>query len=463
VCINYAFDGKLSNNAAQREQPLPHPDHHSAEYYIGQPPYWYSPNGFPRNHIADRNEENENSSDGEALRAAIAALPRLAPMPKRMPKARAHPFYQVGGSSSSSTAPVIVIDAPTAVAPPTQTRPAPPPAHSSSHQRPNGSPIPPWRQPVQLRPPPPPPSRELTVQELWRMNSHSIQMQQLMTWGGFIANCLAFHQSHLPVPAAPSTGEVVPLNTTGLTNVSFPLTPFVDLQHMIPPTLPAATTPASTLPAPHTLPAATTRASTPPTPHPAQTAPTPEQALPEPEPEVCYEDEETLRSLLLGYASSMPAAPVIPRPPKGSPPASIISPPTQPTREPEGPHAVRSQSTTPLCSDDEREASEAAARAAAALQAHTSSGRRRRTLSNRGSRNSGSSSAGLHDDEWRMRLRMGIDDALHRPTIRPRPAKAVNCARMHAPRLYHACACHPQIKMRMYHVQRDIYIYIYIY
>ena len=438
MCINYAFDGKLSNNAAQREQPLPHPDHHSAEYYIGQPPYWYSPNGFPRNHIADRNEENENSSDGEALRAAIAALPRLAPMPKRMPKARAHPFYQVGGSSSSSTAPVIVIDAPTAVAPPTQTRPAPPPAHSSSHQRPNGSPIPPWRQPVQLRPPPPPPSRELTVQELWRMNSHSIQMEQLMTWGGFIANCLAFHQSHLPVPAAPSTGEVVPLNTTGLTNVSFPLTPFVDLQHMIPPILPAATTPASTLPAPHTLPAATDRASTPPTPHPAQTAPTPEQALPEPEPEVCYEDEETLRSLLLGYASSMPAAPVIPRPPKGSPPASIISPPTQPTREPEGTHAVRSQSTTPLDSSDD-ECRHHIDRASL-IQAFCVGSVR------------SSSSSSSHDGECR-----------NKPTTRPRPAKAFNCARMHAPRLYHACACHPQIKMRMYHVQRDIYIYVYIY
>ena len=178
VCINYAFDGKLSHNAAEREQPLPHPDHRSAEYYIGQPPYWYSPNGIPRNHaIANPSAENENS-DEEELRAHIAALPRVAPMPKRMPKARAPPSnYQAGGSSSSSTAPVIVIDAPQAVAPPTQTRPPPPPAHSSSHQRPNGSPIPPWRQPLQLRPPPQPPPRGLTVQELWRMNSHRIQMQ----------------------------------------------------------------------------------------------------------------------------------------------------------------------------------------------------------------------------------------------------------------------------------------------
>ena len=378
VCINYAFDGKLSHNAAQREQSAP--------------------------------------------------------------KARAPPSncavvnYQVGGSSSSSAAPVIVFDALRAAAPPTQTRPPPPPAHSSSHQRPNGSPIPPWRQPLQLQLPPPPPPRRFTDQELLRMTSHRIQMQQLMTWGQFIANCMAFHQSHLPVPAAPSIGEVVPVNTTGLTNVSFPPTPFVDLQHMIPPTLPAATTPASTLPAPHTLPAATTPASTPPAPHPAQTAPTPEQALPEPEPEVCYEDEETLRSLLLGYASSMPAAPVIPRPPKGSPPASTIHPPTQPTREPEGTastispptqptcepegtHAVRPQSTTPLSSDDECR--------------HHIDGACVGSVRS-------SSSSSSYDGECR-----------NRPTTRPRPAKAVNCARMHAPRLYHACACHPQIKMRM--------------
>ena len=250
-----------------------------------------------------------------------------------------------------------------------------------------------------------------------------IQMQQLMTWGGFIANCLAFHQSHLPVPTAPSTGEVVPLNTTGLTNVSFPPTPFVDLQHMIPPTLPAATTPASTLPAPHPLPAATTPASTLPTPHPAQTAPTPEQALPEPATDVCYE-EETLRSILLGHASSMPAPPVIPRPPQGPPPASIIPPPTQSTREPAGTHAVRSQSTAPLYPDDECthvhhiDDAEAAARAerAASLRAYNALGRRRRTLSNRGLDGSRRHSSSSHDDECQ---------ALLRPTTRPRPAKAV--------------------------------------
>jgi hypothetical protein len=371
VCINYAFDGKLSHNAAQREQSAP--------------------------------------------------------------KARAPPSncgvvnYQVGGSSSSSAAL-------RAAAPPTQTRPPPPPAHSSSHQRwdPNGSTIPPWRQPVQPRPPPP---WGPTVQELQRT------VQALRA---HIAKAMASHQSHLPVPTAPSIGEVVPLNTPGLTNVSLPPTPFIDLLHMIPPTLPAATTPASTLPAPHPLPAAITPTSKYPAPHPAQTAPTPEQALPEPATDVCSE-EKTLRSILLGHASSMPAPPVIPRPPQGPPPASVIPPPTQPTREPAGTHAVRSQSTAPLYPDDECthvhhiDDAEAAARAerATSLRAYNALGRRRGTLRGYdalgrvqcldGRRRSSSSSL---DDECQ---------ALLRPTTRPRPAKAVIIV------LACACTCHPQI------------------